>query len=363
MAGTNISGLPGGFDSSQMLSPTGFSNLRPANAAATAQSPHANPISGAGKQLLSKVTGGVQGVGTALDSFGATNFGLGTVHYSNIPSLVSNAGAVAPSSAAGSAGTAVTGGLGSILGGAGTGFGIGSMIGGWMGNDGPGSSIGGAIGGAIGAATGISSGIAMGATLGSVVPGLGTVIGAVAGSLLGGMFGGKKPNPAGYMNQINIGSDGTLAGGAFAGKHTSTDTFSPYINDFQSYLQGQVKKYGVTTLNPEVQAAFTYDVNGTNLGGDAANNSRIGIYNEKNEGSGSTWVYNPNDANSKNTAYDGAWNHLLSLSGIDPNNLTAVIPTSASEIRIPRNTGPSDWDTFLANYRTAHPVEGQPNAS
>lgn len=324
---------------------------------------HANPISGVAKSIMSGVTGATNKVGNALDAFGAKNFNVGTTTYSGMgPGTMpwNQPGMTASNAAAGEAGTSVTGGFGDIAGGALSGYGIGTLLGGWLGENKKGSQIGGLIGGGLGAAAlGGLTGVSVGATLGSVVPGIGTVIGAVAGSVLGGMFGGKKPNPAGTLGGLTVGADGTLAGGSYSGKHLSAADFTPYTTDYQSYLQQQLKKYGISTISPDASLSFGYDVNGSSFsGGSSTNNSAITVANKATPGTQAQYVFDPNDNNSKNTAYQSAFNQLLTYSGIDPNTIKPVLPTTANEVRIsatPGQSGPSDWDKFLANYKTQHP--------
>lgn len=296
------------------------------------------------------------GLNKAVDGFGQS---LG---FSN-PYLQGPTQTGAALGASPQAGTFTGASLGQALGGAALGYTAGGFISGLVGGNTQGGQIGGALGGLAGSVflSGLTTGIGaeLGATIGSIVPGVGTVIGAVAGSLLGGMFGGGTPNPAGYMNQIRIGNDGALSGGtlqADASKHANASMFNPYKDDFSSYLQGQVKKYGITNLSPDASAAFTYDVNGTNLGGDKTNNSRLGIGNDKVEGSGKEFVFNPNDATSRNAAYQGAFDHLLGLSNIDKSTLKEVNPVGGtqSNVTIPGVNNPSQWQQFLETYRQQH---------
>ena len=298
------------------------------------------------------------GLNKAVDGFGQ---GLG---FSN-PYLQGPTASGVPLGASSQAGTFTGASLGQALGGAALGYTAGGFISGLVGGNKVGGQIGGALGGLAGSVflSGLTTGIGaeLGATIGSIVPGIGTVIGAVAGSLLGGMFGGGEPHPAGYMNQIGINPDGTLKGGAFqanASKHVNASVFDPYKNDFGSYLSGQVKKYGLTNLNPDANVAFTTSIDGNFGGGlnSSGNVDRIGIGNDKVEGSGKEFGFNPTDNASKQAAYDNAFNHLLELSNIDKSTLKEVNPIGGtqSNVTIPAVNNPSQWQQFLDTYRQQH---------
>jgi len=341
---------------------TAIANYAKQQAANTQQGIHANPISGVAKQASGALTGAVGKVGTALDNFGYDSLGIGSKVAGGTGNLTSGAFGINTAGAApgidsefanglaGNTGTAaesISGGLGTLAGGALTGVGIGGLISKWTGGSQTGGMIGGGLGGAIGALSGISSGITMGATLGSVVPGLGTVLGAAAGSLIGGMFGNKTPHPAGGFFGGTVGADGSVSGYNSSGKHVDSSFGSGLANDFQTYLQSQSKKYGIQYTNP-VQVSGSYDVSGQ--GGSAATPYLLGIGGKDN---GQTFYYG-NDPDSKNKAYEKAWNSIVQSQGMDPTQLTPVYPTNASEIRVAKQTGPSDWDNFIAQYRAAH---------
>lgn len=251
-------------------------------------------------------------------------------------------------------GASVTGSLGGALGGAGFGFAAGGFLAGLVGGNKMGGSIGGAIGGALGATfLGGMTGVELGATLGSVVPGIGTVIGAVAGSLLGGMFGGGKPHPATGYSGGTIKADGTFDGGKLGAKHLSTDIASGMRNDFQSYLQGQAKKYGVSYAN-NLGVAIGYDPG--QYGGAG---SRIAISTNNPAGGAKinkSFNFDMKDAASRKKAYEDAFNFAITSSGLDPKKLQATSTTgAATNITIPAEQSPSAWQQFLDKYRQEHP--------
>lgn len=345
---------------SQTMSPqvaAQYSQARVQNTAVTPGQPQqANNNSGSAITDASKLSK-LGGLGTSLDVWGAKNLGLGTVSYSGIGpgSLPWNQPGMATGALnAGEAGTAVSGGLGSILGGAGFGFGAGGLIGKWVGGNPMGSSIGGAIGGALGAATGISSGIAMGATLGSVVPGLGTVIGAIGGSLLGGMFGGGKPHPAsGYSGGI-IAPDGTFVGGKLGAKHVPTSLASGMRDQFSTYMQNQAEKYGIK-YGKSLGVAIGYD---PGMFGGAGSRINIATTGADGKRINKAFNFDMNDPASRKAAYENAFKYTASASGIDP---TKLKPSQASNItlNLPKMDGLAKWNEYLNTYRTEH---GSPTA-
>lgn len=130
----------------------------------------------------------------AIDSFGASAFGLSSVSgggntlygLAGLEAGAVDAGFIAGEGAAGLGGASLSG----ILGGAGLGFGAGTLLNSLVG----GNQLGGTIGAGAGALAG--------AIIGSIVPGIGTIIGGLiggsGGGLIGGLFGpGKSVGPNG----------------------------------------------------------------------------------------------------------------------------------------------------------------------
>lgn len=355
----NSLGVPN-FQSQLPSTANAFNQASQGAASNTAQPSHANPVSGVAKTALNKFGSEVGKLGSSIkqgvDAFGVNNLGLGQTVYSGMgPGTLpwNQPGMVANSTLAGEAGTTTLGGLGAGIGGAFSGYDIGSLIGGWLGGNQQNAAIGGALGGALGAvALGGLSGVAMGATLGSVVPGIGTVIGAVAGSVLGGMFGGKKPNPAGNVYNNTISADGSITpSGTFNGKHIAADAFNPALDDFSSYLKGQSKKYGIN-YSDGLAIDYGYDVNGGSFG-DSTNNTYIRAFTLDGKSGTPQISFDANDPAARQRAYKSAWENIVQYSGQDPNSLKAYIPTSAADITIKANVGPSDWDKFLAEQRSS----------
>lgn len=361
---SNPNSMFAGFQNGQPSVSAGYSAAsQKANQQQQGSSIHSNPISGIGRMFNNSSS-----FAKGLDNFGYQNFGLGTaatgINGGMAGAASGGSGLAAGDMSAALAGEtgAISGGLGSMLGGAG----FGAMIGGWLGDGGIGSTIGGTLGGAIGAVSGVTSGITMGATLGSIVPGLGTVLGAIGGSLIGGMFGGGgTPHPTSNWRGGMIGADGTISGSKYGAKHISKAVGQSIESDFSKYMGKQAKKYGIEYAQLPVFGGYSvwYDKKKPGTIGVSSNldywtedNGRRatkGHLSDTKTGDDKTkiWSFDPKDQDAKQEAYENAWKYIVQSSGLDPNNLTSVYPEYASEIRINKQTGPSDWDTFLANYK------------
>jgi len=182
-----------------------------------------NPISSAPRLL-----GTFNGVGSAINNFGAANFGT-----ANVPTSF-----VGPLQPGVTSGTTLTG----LAQGAGVGY-LAGTLNPWAKNK-TNSQIGGVAGGLAGAAAlGGMSGVTMGATLGSIVPGIGTVIGAVGGALLGGFLGPKKPKP-GASFDAGLGADASYSGLTKMSKNMDNSSADITSQELTPYLQN-LKSLGV----------------------------------------------------------------------------------------------------------------------
>ncbi len=126
------------------------------------------------------------GITNAVNSWGATNLGIGSVY--NAP--------IGPMAATGAPMNAAAGGisatpLASVLGSAAGGFGVGSLVGGFTGGDPMTSGIGGGLGAGAAALAGFTGPV-------------GLVAGGVLGGLAGGLFGGKKPSDKTQSGGVSI---------------------------------------------------------------------------------------------------------------------------------------------------------------
>lgn len=260
-------------------------------------------------------------------------------------------------SVASGVGESALGTIGETLGAAGFGAFGGNLIGKWLGLKQTGSTVGGAIGGAIGSAAlgGLTTGLVgagssalIGAELGSFLPGIGTVIGAVGGALIGGLFGPGKPHPASNFAGAQISPTGQTSGAAYGSKHTG-DSFAQGIEgDFSNYLQSQTRKYDIQYGNG-VQVSGGYDPGVYGGGGysyivDTKDGKNAPKY----------FNFNGDDKDSRNQAQQDAFNYIATLSGYDPANLPEKQTAHATNIDIPTNNTPSQWQAFLDNYKQTH---------
>lgn len=285
-------------------------------------------------------------------------------------------GGVGPTNVAQTGTLGLQGTLGQTLGGAGLGYLAGGYIGKLVGGNEKNAAIGGAAGGALGAAVlGSSLSTGLGAalgTIGSVIPGVGTVIGAVAGSLLGSMFGKKKKHASGAVWDSSISETGQVnQGGYFGGKHVSASSFTPTINDFSSYLQKQVKNYGIKPSS-DVRVGVGYDVSGYSSAeraqgapGFQSGTDVISVYSRSKVPSESLYArntigsdykmfyYNSNDEKSKKAAYEAAARHVATLSGQDYDALKTAKKSSTTmpALNVQANASESPFDKFLREYR------------
>ena len=230
----------------------------------------------------------------------------------------------------------------------------GNMIGNGIMNAGAGF-LGNIAGGAVfGNSTGSQVGSTIGGLAGSAFGPVGSFVGSFIGSGIGSLFGGgKKPNPAGNIYDVGFSTSGKLTGaGRFEGKHIGASSLDPLKNSFQQYVNTKSKAYNISNYNPNLLFDFGYDVNGSGFGGDSTNNSYIRARTSDGTPGLDYISFNPNDKESTDAAYKRAFDFALSKSGYDPSALTER--PKATPITINRNEGPSDWDKFIAKYRSEH---------
>jgi hypothetical protein len=317
-------------------------------------------------------TGGSNGITTALNDFGSNT--LGFASQSGAPLSQGFGGLQGPTNAFDKAGSFSTSSFTNSLGG--QAFGSNGFLGslGSSSLDSIGSGLVNAGAGYLGSLAGSalfgkSAGSQVGGTVGGIAGSyfgpVGSFAGSFIGSAIGSLFGGGTPHPAGTYGNIGIGADGTLSGGGMVqGKHVTADNFKPYVNDFQTYLSGQTKKYGITNLNPNLNINFGYDVKGSPsfVGGSSELNSAITFGDSRHVTSGSQFVFNPQDDKSRLGAYDKAWNYILNSSNIDPATLKEVqAANNTSPITgTPTTIGPvndsNKWSDFLAAYRASNSI-------
>jgi hypothetical protein len=293
-----------------------------------------NPITSAPRLL-----GTVNGVGSAINNFGAANFGT-----ANVPTSF-----VGPLQPGITSGTTLTG----LAQGAGVGY-LAGTLNPWAKNK-TNSQIGGVAGGLAGAAAlGGMSGVTMGATLGSIVPGIGTVIGAAAGALLGGFLGPGKPKPGASFegildNDYNYTNSSTLA------KHMGKEGVTAISQEMSPYLKN-LQANGIKI--PEGTSVGTYiekDGNG------------VLFYRSLDERTADTKTnkinFNPNDDKDRARAYNELSMQLAKQGGATPEQMQALAANAQQQqmsggVAAPQvavkdlnpNMANNNWDNFMKSY-------------